>query len=42
MNFIRYFFYIVAGALISALLGGVFAWVVAIISPDFIKNLFSP
>jgi hypothetical protein len=42
MTFLRYFCYIVAGALASSLIGGVFAAVVAIISPDFVKGLFSP
>jgi hypothetical protein len=42
MTFIRYFIYIVAGALISSLLGGLFACVVAFISPEFVKGLFSP
>ena len=42
MTFVRYFVYIVAGALISSLLGGLFACLVAVISPEFVKNLFSP
>jgi hypothetical protein len=42
MKFTRYFIYIVAGALISSLLGGLFACVVAFISPEFVKGLFSP
>src|SRR5436190_17555110 len=42
MTFLRYFLFIVAGALVSSLLGGVFACVVAFISPDFVKGLFSP
>ena len=40
MTFIRYFLYIVAGALISSLLGGLFASAVAFISPEFVKGLF--
>ena len=40
MTFIRYFIYIVVGALISSLLGGLFACGVAYISPEFVKSLF--
>ena len=42
MTFLRYFFYIVAGALASSLLGGLFACVVSFVSPEFVKGLFSP
>ena len=42
MTFLRYFFYIVGGALASSVLGGVFACVVALISPEFVRTLFSP
>src|SRR5262245_53614676 len=42
MTFIRYFFYILAAALLSAALGGGFASVVAAISPEFVKGLFTP
>jgi hypothetical protein len=42
MTFLRYFSYIVAGALASSVLGGLFACVVAFMSPDFVKGLFSP
>ena len=42
MTFLRYFLYIVSGALVSSLIGGAFACVVAFISPDFVKGLFSP
>ena len=41
MTFLRYFLYIVAGALVSSLLGGLFACVVALISPEFVSSLFS-
>jgi hypothetical protein len=41
MTFLRYFFYIVGGALVSAALGGVFACVVALVSPEFVRTLFS-
>src|SRR5262249_56968434 len=42
MTFIRYFLYILAAALLSAALGGAFACVVAGISPEFVKGLFTP
>jgi hypothetical protein len=42
MTFLRYFIYIVAGALASSLLGGLFACAIALLSPDFVKGLFSP
>ncbi len=42
MNFIRYFLSILAGALASSVIGGLFAGVVALVSPDFVKGLFSP
>jgi hypothetical protein len=34
MTFLRYFTYIVAGALASSALGGLFACVVALVSPN--------
>jgi len=40
MNFLRYFISIVVGALASSALGGVFACVVAAISPEFVHSLF--
>jgi hypothetical protein len=42
MTFIRYFCYIVAGALVSSAIGGLFAAAVAIVSPEFVKGLFVP
>jgi len=42
MTFLRYFFYIVAGALVSSVIGGLFAAIIAFISPEFVKGLFSP
>jgi hypothetical protein len=42
MTFIRYFVCIIAGALISSLLGGLFACLVSLVSPEFVKGLFSP
>lgn len=42
MSFLRYFTSIVAGALASSVLGGIFACVVAMISPEFVRTLFSP
>ena len=40
MSFLRYFIYIVAGALLSSALGGLFACAVALISPEFVSALF--
>ena len=40
MSFLRYFFFIILGALVSSALGGFFACVVALISPEFVTNLF--
>lgn len=40
MTFLRYFLYIVAGALVSSALGGLFACAVAVISPEFVSTLF--
>jgi hypothetical protein len=42
MTFLRYFFYVLGAALLSALIGGLFAAAVATISPEFVKGLFSP
>jgi hypothetical protein len=41
MTFLRYFLYIVAGAFVSSALGGVFACIVALVSPEFVHILFS-
>jgi hypothetical protein len=40
MTFLRYFFYILGAALLSSLVGGVFAALVALISPEFVMGLF--
>jgi hypothetical protein len=40
MTFLRYFISIVVGALASSALGGIFACVVAWISPEFVSSLF--
>jgi hypothetical protein len=40
MTFLRYFLYIVAGALVSSALGGLFACAVALVSPEFVSTLF--
>ena len=42
MTFLKYFFSIVGGALAASALGGAFACVVALISPEFVATLFSP
>jgi hypothetical protein len=41
MTFLKYFLSIVGGALAASVLGGVFACVVALISPEFVATLFS-
>ena len=41
MTFLKYFAYIVIGALASSVIGGLFALVVSAISPEFVKGLFS-
>ena len=40
MTFLRYFIYIIAGALASSALGGIFACLVALVSPEFVTSLF--
>ena len=40
MSFVRYFISIVGGALASSVLGGIFACVVALVSPEFVSTLF--
>jgi hypothetical protein len=42
MTFLRYFLYVLGAALLAAIVGGVFAAVIGIISPEFVKGLFSP
>jgi len=39
--FLRYFIYIVGGALVSSAVGGLFACVVALVSPQFVASLFA-
>ena len=41
MTFLRCFLYIVGGALASSALGGLFASVVALVSPEFVSTLFT-
>jgi hypothetical protein len=41
MTFLKYFFAIVGGALAASVLGGAFACVVALISPELVATLFS-
>lgn len=38
---IRFFLVILGGSLLSALLGGCFAWLMATISPELVRSLFS-
>ena len=40
MTVLRYFLYVLVAALLSAAIGGLFAALVAFISPDFVKELF--
>lgn len=40
MTFMRYFLYILGAALLSAALGGGFACLIALISPEFVSQLF--
>jgi hypothetical protein len=42
MTFLRYFLFVLGAAILAAIVGGVFAAVVALISPEFVRNLFSP
>jgi len=42
MTFLRHFLYILAAALGAALVGGLFAAGIAVISPEFVKGLFVP
>jgi len=42
MTFLRYFFYVLGAAILASIVGGVFASVVALLSPEFVKGLFSP
>ena len=41
-TFFRYFLAVLGAALLAAIVGGVFATIVALISPEFVKGLFSP
>jgi hypothetical protein len=40
MSFLRFFIYIVCGALASSVIGGIFACAVAFVSPEFVSSLF--
>jgi len=42
MTFLRYFSYIVAAAFVSAALGALFAALISVTSPEFVKGLFGP
>jgi hypothetical protein len=39
---IRYFLYVLGAAILASLVGGLFAALVATISPEFVKGLFMP
>ena len=42
MTFLRYFFYVLGAALLAAIVGGLFASALGLLSPEFVKGLFSP
>jgi len=42
MTFLRYFLYILGAAILASIVGGLFAAAIALISPEFVKGLFSP
>lgn len=39
---VRYFLYVLGAAILASLIGGLFAALVAMISPEFVKGLFMP
>lgn len=39
---VRYFLYVLGAAILASLVGGLFAALVATISPEFVKGLFMP
>jgi len=41
MKFLCYFLYMLGAAISASVIGGIFASIVAMISPDFVKRLFS-
>jgi len=42
MTFLRYFLYVLLAALLSAAVGGGFAFTIGHLSPEFVKGLFAP
>jgi len=42
MTFHRYFLFVLGAAILASVIGGLFASAVALLSPDFVKGLFSP
>src|SRR5437588_11903585 len=42
MTFLRYFFYVLGAALLAAMVGGLFASALGLLSPEFVKGLLSP
>ena len=42
MTFLRYFLFVLGAAILACLIGGVFAAVAAMISPEFVVGLFAP
>jgi len=39
---VRYFLYVLCGSILASIIGGLFASLVATISPEFVKGLFMP
>lgn len=42
MSFLRYFLYVLGAAMLASVVGGTFAAILGVISPEFVKSLFSP
>lgn len=42
MTFLRYFLFVLGAAILASIVGGAFAAVLALISPEFINGLFAP
>lgn len=42
MNFWRFFGYTVLAAVLAAALGGLFGGAVSLVSPEFVRSMFSP
>jgi hypothetical protein len=42
MTFLRYFLYVLGAAILASVVGGVFASIIGVISPEFVRTLFQP